>query len=207
LLPALLAAAGNATAADRVTAAAIWRPDAGFMSRFHTRCDRLGGKAFDTCFVASMASAGAAPAALAFARRLDGEAYLQALTESGGPVAVAHLFFPFRANENDAWLIVNGWPGLIDVDDEPHLALAAMRMTAAYRAIARHYPQVSFWPGDRGPAGPQIEAGGRRIIVDYRLRNLCHACAIVGRVRFAFNFAAAGNFLGVRLVSVTPANE
>jgi hypothetical protein len=202
-----ITAAGHAAAADRVTAAAVWRPDALFISRVHARCDRLGGEAFDACFVAVMAAAGAAPAALAFTRRLDGEAYLEALVETGGgPVAVAHVFYPFRANENDAWLIVNGLPALIDVDDEHYLALAAMRRSAAYRAIARHYPQVDFWPGDRGAAGPEVEAGGRRIIVDYRLRNLCHACAVVGHVRFAFEFDAAGDFFGTRLVSVIPAD-
>jgi hypothetical protein len=190
-----------------VTAAAVWRPDSGFMSRFHARCDGLGGKAFDACFVASMAKAGAAPAALGFARRLDSEAYLQALAEAGGPVAVAHVFYPFRANENDAWLLVNGRPDLIDVDDQHHLALAALRSAAAYRAIARHYREVSFWPGDRGAAGPQVAAGGRQFIVDYRLRNLCHACAIVGHVRFVFDFDATGTFLGTRLISVVPAER
>jgi hypothetical protein len=200
-------AAAGAAAAARVTAAAVWRPDSGFMSGFHARCNGLGGKAFDACFVAAMAAAGAAPAALDFARRLDGEAYLQALAETGGPVAVAHVFYPFRANENDAWLLVNGTPGLIDVDDERHLVLAAMRKAAAYRAIARHYPQVTFWPGDRGPAGPQVDDGGRQFVVDYRLRDLCHACAVIGHVRFAFDFDAAGDLRGTRLVSVTAADR
>jgi hypothetical protein len=199
-------AAGAAAAAERVTAAAVWRPDTGFMTRFHARCDGLGGTAFDACFVASMAAAGASPAALGFARRLDGEAYLQALSGTVGPVAVAHVVYPFRANENDAWLLVSGRPGLIDVDDERHLALAAMRAAPAYRAILRHYPQVSFWPGDRGAAGPQLQEGGREFIVDYRLRDLCHACAVIGRVRFAFDFDAAGNFLGTRLVAVAAAD-
>jgi hypothetical protein len=203
----VLAVAAAASAADRVTAAAVWRPATGFISRLHARCDRLGGAPFDACFVAAMAAAGAAPGAIAFARRLDGEAYLQALAETGGPVAVAHVFYPFRANENDAWLLVNGRPALIDVDDTRRLDLAAMRRGAAYRAIAQRYPQVDLWPGDRGAAGPEVAAGGRQFIVDYRLRDLCHACAVVGRLRFSFDFDKAGNFLGTRLVSITPADQ
>jgi hypothetical protein len=193
-----------ATAAERVPTTAIWLPPAGFMTRFHTACAGLGGNAFDACFVASMQQAGAAPAAVAFARRLDGEAYLQALAETGGPVAVAHVFYPFRANENDAWLLVNGRPDLIDVDDRRRLPLAVMRAAPAYRALARHFPRVDFWPGDRGAAGPQVSKDGREFVVDYRLRDLCHACAVIGRVRIAFDFDAAGNFRGTRLVSVTP---
>ena len=207
LLGALLAAgtAVCAQAADRVTAAAVWRPANGFMRRFHQQCDGRSGKEFDACFAAAMAQAGASPAALAFTRRLDNEAYLEALDETPGPVAVAHVFYPFRANENDAWLLVNGAPPLIDVDDRRHLDLAALRSSPAYAAICRHYPHVSFWPGDRGAAAPQIGRNGREFVVGYLLRDLCHACATVGHVRFAFEFDTAGKFLGTQLVSIVAA--
>jgi hypothetical protein len=202
-----VAAALSAKAGESVTAAAVWHPPAEFLSGFHASCDGLGGQAFDACFVARMAKAGASPPALAFAKSLDSEAYLEAFAPTGGPVAIAHVFYPFRANENSAWLIVDGMPPLIDVDDFHHLNLIAMRSAPGYRAIARRYPQLDLWPGDRGAAGPAVEAGGRRVLVDYLLRDLCHACAVVGRVRFAFVFDKAGKFIGTRLVSVTAANR
>jgi len=207
LLGALLAAGSAvcAQAADRVTAAAVWRPANGFMRRFHQQCDGRAGSEFDACFVTAMAKAGAAPAALAFTRRLDNEAYLEALDETLGPVAVAHVFYPFRANENEAWLLVNGAPPLIDVDDRRHLDLAALRSSPAYAVIRRRYPNVSFWPGDRGAAAPQIGRNGRQFVVAYLLRDLCHACATVGHVRFAFEFDTAGKFLGTQLVSIVAA--
>ena len=55
-----------------------------------------------------------------------------------------------------------------------------------------------------GPARPKVAQNGREIIIGYLLRDFCHACAIVGRVRYAFVFAADGSFLGTRLLSVTP---
>ncbi len=209
LLGAFLAAGAAvcAQAADRVTAAAVWRPAGGFMRRFHQQCEGRSGKEFDACFAASMAKAGASPAALAFTRRLDDEAYLEALDETPGPVAVAHVFYPLRANENDAWLLVNGQPSLIDVDDRRHLDLAALRASAAYAAIRRRYPNVSFWPGDRGRAAPHVVEDSREFVIGYLLRDLCHACATVGHVRFAFEFDAAGKFLGTRLVSVAAAGR
>ena len=146
-----------------VTPAAVWRPAAGFMERFHRRCDGRQGAAFDACFAAEMAAAGASPAALDFTRRLDNEGFLAALDPTGGRVSVAHVVYPFRANQNEAWLLVNGSPPLIEVD------------------------------------------GGREIVVGYLLRDLCHACAIVGRVRFAFEFGNDGRFLGAKLRAVTPA--
>ena len=114
--------------------------------------------------------------------------------------------YPFRANENDAWLLVNGTPALIDVDDRHYLALAAMRGSAGLSAsFDRRYPNVSFWPGDRGVTGPQVARGGREFVVGYQLRDQCHACATVGQVRFAFDFEAEGRFLGTRLISVIAA--
>ncbi len=193
----------TAAAEGRVTAAAVWRPPAGFFDRFHRDCDGRAGKAFADCFVAAMGRAGAAPAALAFARRLDGAGYLESLEETGAPVAVAHVVYPFRANQNDGWLLVNGSPALIDVDDRRYLSLDAMRAAPAYRDIERRIAEVTFWPGDRGgAAAPTIAMSGQEIIVGYLLRNLCHACAIVGRVRFAFDFDHAGGSLGAHLVSV-----
>ena len=63
-----------------------------------------------------MKKAGASPAALAFTRRTGSQAYLRALREAGN-VDVALAIYPFRANENEVWLLVNGDPPLIDVDD------------------------------------------------------------------------------------------
>ena len=197
----------DAAAGIRVTLAAIWHPPAGFIEHFHGECDERAAKAFADCFVGAMGRAGATPAALAFARRLDGEGYLESLDQTGGAIAVAHVVYPFRANENDGWLVVNGSPALIDVDDSRYLALGAMRASLPYREIGRRIADVTFWPGERGAAAPQIAMAGQRIVVGYVLRNVCHACAIVGRVRFAFDFDHAGRFLGTQLVSVVAADR
>ena len=205
-LAVLVVVAAVPAAADQaVTAAAVWHPAAGFMADFHGQCDGQRGAAFDACFAAAMAQSGASAAALAFTKRFDNQAYLQALEPTGGPVAIAHAVYPFRANENDAWLLVNGTPPLIDVDDQRSLPLAQMRSSPAYTEIRHHYPNVTFWPSDRGRSGPKVLDNGREILVDYLLRDLCRACAIVGRVRYAFDFDADGKFLVIRLVSVIPA--
>ena len=120
-----------------------------------------------------------------YRRHLDNDGYLQALKETGGPVSLAHVLYPFRANENEAWLLVNGTPPLIDVDDQRYLALAAMLASARNDEIRRRYPNATFWPGDRGAAGPAVAQGGREFVVDYLLRDLCHPCAIIGYVRYA----------------------
>ena len=63
-----------------------------------------------------MEKAGAPPAAVAFARRVDRQGYLVAFRETGR-VDVAFAEYPFLANENAVCLLVNGTPPAIDVDD------------------------------------------------------------------------------------------
>jgi hypothetical protein len=82
-----------------------------------------------------------------------------------------------------------------------------LRAAPSYRAILGRFPSVSFWPGDRGAEKPEVRKRGRQFVVAYLLRDQCHACAVVGRVRFAFSFDRNGRFLGTRLVSVIPAEH
>jgi hypothetical protein len=196
-----------AAAAERVTQAAVWQPPPSFIDDFHKLCAGLGGTAFADCFVRAMAQAGAPPAALAFARWREGEAYLEGLEHTGnGPVALAHVVYPYRANENSAWVFVNGRPDWIDVDDFARLPQKALPENAEYRAIFARHPRVMLWPGGRGATGPRpqpLPGGGERFVVAYRLQDFCHACAIVGKARYAFAFDRGGKFLGARLVGVT----
>jgi hypothetical protein len=108
-----------------------------------------------TAFAAAMAEAGVARAAVEFARRFEGIAYLDALdSDVAGPVALAHVFFPYSANENSAWFLVNRTPELIDVDDRRYLAVDAVERIREYRALLRRHSELMLWPGMRAPWGP-----------------------------------------------------
>ena len=209
MIGALWLTAGMALAASSpgpITRAAVWHAPANFTTLVHERCGGQPQLAFTQCFLNTMAAAGASPAAIGFTRRMGDEVYLAALAEAR-PVAAALVFSPFRANENYFWLLVNGTPSPINVDDQRLLALDAMRAAPAYRQIARRYPRVSLWPDNRYrplPAAVRLASGGERFVIAYRLQDFCHACAIVGRTRFGFDFDAAGKFLGTRFLGVTP---
>ena len=211
MIGALWFTAGMALAASSpgpITHAAVWHAPANFTTLVHERCGGQPHPAFGQCFLTAMA-AGASPAAIAFTRRMGDEVYLAALADTR-PVAAALVFSPFRANENYFWLLVNGTPSPINVDDRRLLALAAMRAAPAYRRLLRRFPRVSLWPDGRYrplPAAVRLASGGRRFIIAYRLQDFCHACAIVGRTRFGFDFDAAGKFLGTRFLGVTSAAQ
>lgn len=157
------------------------------------------------CFIKGMGKSGASPQAVAFTRRNDG-AYLRDFRHVG-PVNIAYVTNPFRANENDSVFLVNGKPATIDVDNQQLLNQTDLTKNSTYASLAKKYPQISLWPGDRSgtdtPTVKDLPGGGRRFAVSYRLQNFCHACEVVGSAQFGFDFDQTGKFLGTKLLQVT----
>ncbi len=171
-------------------------------------CPNLSFPALGECFARAMQRSGASPEAVAFAHFISNEGYLHVFVPAGR-VDVAFVTYPFRANENEGCLLVNGTPPRIDIDNLHDLPQTAMRHDPAYRALAASYPNVSIWPGDRTDRRTVIAGttpdGGQRFLVEYMLLNGCHACARVGFPRFAFDFDADGKLLGINFVELRPA--
>ena len=191
--------------AARIGADAVWAPPEDFLSRFHAACDALPGPALDDCFLDQMRQAGAPAAALAFARSSGGAGYLRGFRETG-KVDVAYAYYPFRANENQVCLLVNGEPPWIDVDDTTRLDVKGLAGDRNWSAILKKYPKATLFPSDRGgpmlPGVRRFQDGREEFVVDYVALNGCHACAPVGTVRFVFRFDAAGKFAGTAVKSV-----
>ena len=207
LVPILLGAvpAARAEQPAEIGPSAVWNPPADFFPAFRASCGELGGSAFTDCFVAEMAKAGASAPAVAFARRTGGMGYLRAFRDTGR-VDVAYAEYPFRANENQVCLLVNGEPPMIDVDDPSLVDRKALAAERTYATILERYPGALLFPADRGgpdlPAVRRFRDGGVEFIVDYVLRDGCHACAGVGSVRLRIRFDGDGRLLGTRVFSV-----
>jgi hypothetical protein len=191
-------------AAESVSAEAIWKPGPNSVQDIKNQCAAMGGQSFQNCCIAGMGKAGASPQAAAFMRSSNG-AYLRDFRRVG-PVDIAYVTYPFRANENDGVLLVNGTPASIDVDNQRLLSKPELAKNPTYAELAKKYPQVSLWPDDRygtdTPLVKNLPQGGRRFVVRYRLRNQCHACAVVGSAQFGFDFNQTGRFLGTKLLQV-----
>lgn len=196
-----VATAAQADAPAPVGPDAVWSPPPSFLAAFHAACDGRPG-AITGCFMAQMKKAGASPAALAFARRVDGQGYLREFLPAGR-VSLAFAEFPFRANENQLCFLVNGSPALLDVDDLSRLDRREIRANPDYAVIERQYPKVEFFPGPRsGPRAPravELPSGYQGFLVSYSLRDACHACRVVGEVRLRFDFDASGQFRGATI--------
>lgn len=185
---------------------AVWNGGDSFVGAVQGSCGNLSGPELGDCFRKVMKESGASPEAVAFARRVESEAWMRAFRDTGR-VDVAYVTYPFRANENQGVLLVNGEPGLIDVDNAGSPLEELLEKDPVYAGLAKRFPGISLWPGDRYSSGfPVMESppgGGQRFYAGYLLRNGCHACEEIGSAMIAFEFSAEGKFLGKRLMMVT----
>jgi hypothetical protein len=184
---------------------AVWIPPEGFRAATHEACDKAKAGTFGACFVSRMEKAGASPAAVAFARRTGDQGVLLEFRDAG-VVDVALAEYPFRANENRLCFLVNGDPPMLDVDDISRLDREALAATPAWAALAKTYPNLAIFPGRRFgltfPASQRLKSGGQRFVVDYSLRDGCHACAIAGTLRLGLEFDVNGKFAGTKIMAV-----
>jgi predicted secreted protein len=198
-------------AASSVNAAAVWNPAPDALAAIRLKCGEADPTHIERCFLSEMKSAGASPEALAFAESLAtslGVVYLRAFRHLER-VDVAYIEYVFRANELEGLLLVNGNPSPIDVDDESYTQDVELKKNSAYAALAEQYPKISVWPGDRFdsklPTATSAGWGFQTFLVQYELRDGCHACAEVGIATLEFKFDTQGHFQGARVSSVVSA--
>jgi predicted secreted protein len=153
-----------------------------------------------------MKKANASAAAVEFSKQLGEPGFLRDY-KVAGPVDIAYVLYPYRANENQSCLIVNGQPAVIDVDNHKIVGAGALKYNATYEALSHAHKDLSLWPSDRYSIDvPDIEMGpgaGPRIVVNYRLREKCHACAILGHAWYSFDFDSKGKFQGAKFMAIT----
>ncbi len=207
-------AAPAAPSAGKIGASAVWQPPQDFLSKAHAACDKdMNSDSFTDCFIHQISASGAPAAAVSFTRTLyqqnGGLVGIMTAFKKYGLVDAAQVFYPLRANDNYALLLVNGNPQILDVDDLQKLDRAAMEQNPMYQVVKRKYPQTDIWPGDRSGSDPwprmqPLAGAGTEFIVSYPLINGCHACQHVGVARFGWDFDASGKFLRTIYIPTPP---
>jgi chagasin family peptidase inhibitor I42 len=202
------AVAEEVKAAKKVTVNVVFAGDTKFIDVVKASCDEAHADKLQDCFAGEMKKAGASAAAVEFSKQLGEPGFVRDF-RAAGPVDIAYVLYPYRANENQSWLIVNGTPPTIDVDNSKLVTIAAraLKNNATYSGLAKAHPDLSPWPGDRySTETPDVEMGangGVHIIVNYRLREKCHSCAVLGHAWYSFEFDAKGIFAGARLMAIS----
>jgi hypothetical protein len=182
-----------------------WNATSETIRLIRQECSEKKAPDFGKCFVDFMGRAGASAQAVAFAKSAGNTGYLAHFFKMGR-VDLAYVHYPFRANENDGWLLVNGDPAMIDVDALANLPKRQLEENPTYLRIREEFPNVMLFGGDRTITRPpemiMEPTKGQRFILEYRLLNGCHACERVGSARFAFDFDPNGKFLDSTLLDV-----
>ena len=193
----LLAWPGLGGAAPPITADSVWAAPDGAVQELQSRCGAVqAGRA--ACYRTVAARHGASPAALEAIDLLQGEGHVTGF-RAAGRVDLAAAFFPFRANQNAALLVVNGDPPVVDADESALLA----RIREQTRIGEAAGPPVSLFPGERFPLQAiTVETApdtGQRLVLPYALR-ACRACPTLATLWYRLAFDAAGRFAGFGFV-------
>jgi hypothetical protein len=208
--------ARSAPSSGEFGSSAIWQPAADFLTAAYTACDKAPPPAvFAECFINQMAKAGAPQEALKFTRELhqsNGQVGILEGYREFGPIGLAWVVYPLRANDNDGLLFLNGDPKFLDPDDMQQLDKTALQHDPLFLQWKKTLPQLDVWPGDRSGGAAQIrfarvwpgaQPGGQRFLFSYPLIDGCRACTRSGFANYWWEFDAKGKFQGARLFSVT----
>lgn len=188
---------------------AVWRPSTQVVAGIRQVCDQYSVPKLGVCFSEEMARQ-AKLAAVAFTRSIHNEGWLDAFRNTGR-VGLAYVEYPFRANNNQGCLLVNGSPALLDVDDSERWPREEMKADPAWRELLAAKPNAAIFPGDRagvrGPVAIQYGDGAQQFIVDYTVVDGCHACAVLALAFFGFEFNAKGRLSSVEYLGLQTAPQ
>ena len=213
LLGSVLLASAQNGPDQKIGQSAVWQMPDAFRITITKKCgDATQPPPFAQCFMDHMAEGGAPPQAVAFTRELykvsDGDIGILYGLHKVGPVDIAWVNYPLRANTNYGLLFVNGQPRILNVEDLKLLDQSAMEQDPQFQNTKAQFPKVAVWPGDRdGTTWPNSQPGpngGIQFTVGYPLLNGCHACERAGFVMFNWNFGPQGKFLGTTFMGMTP---
>ena len=198
---------------EQISASAVWDPQASDLAQINQACKAAQGDAYSQCFIDQMRNYGASAEAVTFTQTYAQQnrgmvAFLKDFRPVDA-VDVGYAFFPSGADFSERWLLLNGIPPVINVDDLALLPQAQMILDPAYGALHKRFPKITLFDGDRSvsetPASETLPDAGQRFVINYPLKDQCRACPVVGQASFSFEFDAAGRLLGVKFLRVAPA--
>jgi len=186
-------------APERVSA--VLGPDAVWSGAGVDACRAAAdAKTINDCLLDAMRKGGASPASIAFtARQIEAEnpGYVSGWKQAG-PIGIATVTYPFRANTNEGTVLVPATGDPIDVD--AYQLSADDKARADYRATIGQYPDA--FPVPPGTVSVEkLPTGGWRVSVTTPTA-VCRACARAGTIVVGYNFDEAGHFLGAGVIAV-----
>jgi len=210
-LVTLLQVEANHETDDQFGEEAIWNPADSDLTAISQSCKNNQAAGFNDCFVEQMGGY-ASSDAVAFSQLLASQktprlGYLTGIRESG-LVDLGYVTYPGDSGPHQGWVLMNGIPSLVDLNDVAVLPKSQMEKDAQYTALRINHPQMQLAVSDdqrRPETSPQIDRlaeGGERFLVPYSLQDPCAGCAPFAQAIFGFDFDGTGKFVGAKFLRV-----
>ena len=153
------------------------------------------------CLVEKM-SAGASPAAIEFAGSIGNEGWLRDFRKMGR-VDIAYVQY---LSHRSAWLLVNGSPSPVDVDNLQKLPKSEMTDHLVWSKLIAEHPRAALFPDDRTTATDPVAIlspdGSQEFVVSYKVLDGCPTCAQLGFVFLGFEFNPKGRFTNTEFIDL-----
>jgi hypothetical protein len=196
---------------DQIGQEAVWNAADSDISAISQACKNNEGAGFRDCFIEQMGGY-ASSDAVAFSHLLASQqsprlGYLGGIRESG-LVDLGYVVYPGNSELRQGWVLMNGVPALINLDDVAVLPKSDMEKDAQFAALRRSHPQMQLAVNDdqrKAESSPQIERmaeGCERFVIPYALQEPCAGCVPVAQASFGFDFNEAGNLLGIKFLRI-----
>lgn len=194
---------------DAVNPAAVWTPDDDDLADIVETCQSEAD--YGRCFVDQMGNF-APSEAVSFSQALlqqtpSRAGYLKALHEAG-PVDLGIVAYPGAGGFTQGWVLVNGTPAIINVDDLTLLPKSSLENDPQYKALHLKYPRMRLAveddhrKEDMMPQVLELREGSQRFLIDYALKEPCQTCPALAYATFSFDFDPTGKFLGAKFSKI-----
>jgi len=213
---AYLEVQANDESDELINASAVWSASDQQLSQLDKTC-ASDPQGYSDCFISHMPDLGASEEAVAFTRDYA--------TQNQGTIAIlrgfhpmdevdlGYAFFPAGKERRQGWFLLNGYPSVLNVDDQARIPEAAMEKHPLWAEMQKQHRSLKMFVDDsersmdRTPRTETLPDGSQRFIVAYPLRDGCSTCAVLGHADFSFDFDPSGELVTVRFVTITQSDN
>lgn len=199
---------------EKIGSPAVWDAGNQALQQIRDSCKNSDEEDYSQCFIDHMADAGAPAEAVDFTQEYA--------LEHGGDIAIlkdfhpmdavdlGHAYFPESKETRQSVVLLNGSPEIVEASDLKLLSQEQIAHDPHYAALRSAYPKIGIFSEEDAiehgiyPPMQKLSNGGQSFAIAYSLREGCGSCAVLGHAVFSFDFDAAGQFHGTRLIKVEP---
>ncbi len=199
---------------EQVSESAIWEPTHDELAQINQNCN-ANTPGYAQCFTKQMSDLGAPDEAVSFTRQFaDQNNGVVAVLQDFRPVDsvdLGYAFFPAASEARHAWLLLNGVPAIINVDNPDLLPESQMEKDQQFVTLRESHARASLLLDDteRAPGtSPEmmtLNDSNQRFVVPYSIKDGCRTCPVLGHAYYSFDFDPAGQLLGVKYVKFAAA--